>query len=91
MVRERLLNQHDRDIVLDRVHQIAGLANQAISPLIKVDVTLTFGTGQDIQELLIYRHPWYLLASSNPDPIIFTLSSPPCQGPNTTKIYHINL
>ncbi len=50
------IDQHDRDIILDGIEQVAGFADQAISGSIQEDISFTFRTGQNLQELLADRH-----------------------------------
>jgi hypothetical protein len=53
---DRLVDQHNRDVVLDGIEQAARVTHEAIASGSKVNVSLALGTGQDIQQILTQRH-----------------------------------
>src|SRR5260370_7021197 len=56
-----LVDQHDRDVVLDRIEQFACPAHQAVLCFVKLDRPLAFGTGKNIEQVLTKRHLMHLL------------------------------
>jgi len=58
--RHRLVDQHHWDVVLDRVHQPAGLTNQSVPLVIEVDVPFAFGTGENVEQILTDCHGYSL-------------------------------
>src|SRR5579864_4461583 len=56
-----LVDQHDRDVVLDRIEQFACPAYQAVLCFVELDWPLAFGTGEDIEQVLTKRHLMHLL------------------------------
>jgi len=44
------INKHDRNIVPNRIFELAGMANQTIFMLIVLYVTLTLGAGQNVHQ-----------------------------------------
>src|SRR5260370_19620910 len=56
-----LVDQHDRDVVLDRIEQFACAAHQTVLGFVKLDRPLALGTGKDIEQVLTKRHLMHLL------------------------------
>jgi hypothetical protein len=56
----RLVDQHHRDVVFDRVHQPAGLTNQPVALVIEMDVTFAFGTGENVEKIFTDCHGYSL-------------------------------
>lgn len=52
----RLVYKHNRNIVPDFIKEVAFLTDEAVPGFIQVNVPLTFGAGQDIQQFLTDRH-----------------------------------
>lgn len=48
--RRRFVNEHNGNIILDGVHQLAGLANQAIFRVVQAHRFFALRTGQNIEE-----------------------------------------
>src|SRR5205823_12747115 len=54
--RLRLVHQHDGDVVLDAVHQLAGLADDLLTLLAELQLALALRAGEDLLELGRDRH-----------------------------------
>jgi hypothetical protein len=51
-----LVEEHDRDVVLDREDALAGVALERRAPLDELDLRLAVRAGEDIEQFLIYSH-----------------------------------
>src|SRR5712672_36002 len=49
--RLRLVHQHDGDVVLDAVHELAGLADDLLPVLAELQLALALRAGQDLLQL----------------------------------------
>ncbi len=47
LIRARLIDQHDRDVIFDLIDQVTRFADQTVSGLVQEDLSFTFRTGQD--------------------------------------------
>jgi len=54
--RKSFVDQHHRNIILDGIEQVAGFADQTISCSVQEDISFTFRTSQNLQELFTDRH-----------------------------------
>src|SRR5437762_4233547 len=54
--RLRLVHEHDGDVVLDAVHQLARLADDLLLLLAELQLALALGAGEDLLELRRHRH-----------------------------------
>ena len=52
---DRLIDQHDRNVVFDRVHQPAGLADQAVVCRVEMNIPLTLRARENIQKIFANR------------------------------------
>jgi hypothetical protein len=51
-----LLDQHDGNIVFDRIHEVTSITDEPVVGLIEMDIPLALGARQDIQEILADCH-----------------------------------
>lgn len=68
LIRERFVDEHDRNIFFNRIDQSTRFANQAVSCLVHENIPFAFWTGQNLKEFLAERHlalPLYLISSGN--------------------------
>jgi hypothetical protein len=56
LIRKSFVNQHHGDIVSNRIEQVAGFADKAISFVIQENISLTFRASQNLQKLFTDRH-----------------------------------
>jgi hypothetical protein len=56
VIRQSFVDQHDRDIIFDLVKQTTRFADQSISCSVQENLSLTFRTSQNLQELFAERH-----------------------------------
>jgi hypothetical protein len=56
LIGKSFINQHHGDIVFNRIEQVAGFADQAISCAIQKNISFTFWTSQNLQKLFTDRH-----------------------------------
>src|SRR5262245_957233 len=61
-----LIDQHDRNVVLDRVAQLAGATDESVLGRRQRDLPLALGAGQDFQQILAYRHRCFSLFLERP-------------------------
>lgn len=47
-----LIDEHDGDIVTNFIDKFAGMADKTIAFLIELDLSLTFGTGDNVEQFL---------------------------------------
>jgi hypothetical protein len=56
-----LVDEHDRNIFLDGVAQFAGVADEPVLRVSQVQAALAFGAGENVKQVLAYRHREILL------------------------------
>ena len=56
-----LVDQHDRNIFLDRVAQFAPVADESVLRVVEVQPALALGAGENLEQILAYRHRRILL------------------------------
>ncbi len=56
LIGKSFVDQHHRDIVLDRIEQMTGLADQTIPFAIQKNISFTFRTGQNLQKFFTDGH-----------------------------------
>jgi hypothetical protein len=56
LIGESFVDQHYGDIVLDRVEQMTGLADQTVPFAIQENISFTSRTGQNLQKFFTDRH-----------------------------------
>ncbi len=56
LIRKSFVDQHHRNIILDGIEKVTGFANQTISRSIQEDISFTFRTSQNFQELFTDGH-----------------------------------
>jgi hypothetical protein len=63
-----LVNQHDGNVVLDLIEELAVLTDESVACLVQVDFPLTLWTGEYVKQLLAdSHHP--LLCAVDPTPL----------------------
>src|SRR5436190_5154705 len=60
--RDRFIDQHDRNIFLDGIHEPAVLADQAVAAFIQVNIAFAFRASENVQEVFADRHEFCLLS-----------------------------
>jgi hypothetical protein len=54
--RNSLINEHDGDIIFDRIHELALIADESVTTLVKSYIAFAFRTAKDIEEILLHGH-----------------------------------
>ena len=53
---EGFINEHDWDIIPDRIHKLAGIADKAVALFIENNIALAFRAGQNFEQFFADCH-----------------------------------
>ena len=51
-----LINQHDWNIISDRIYELTMIADKPVSGLVEPYIALAFGAAENVEEFFLYRH-----------------------------------